>query len=75
MNPIDFIQAKTLQRACEPLLKLLRRYVLQEKPSPHEASVIVERLRQLSEITRLPPLATQPGDVTESERQSDSEAA
>jgi len=75
MNPVDFTHAKTLRRACEPILDLLRRYILQENPSPHEASVIVERLRQLSEATRLPPLATQSGAVAESERQSESEAA
>jgi len=75
MNPVDFIPAKTLRRACEPLLQLLRTYILQEKPSPHEAGVIVERLRELSEITRLPPVRTQAGEVEESERRSDSEAA
>ena len=75
MNLVYFAYANTLRRACEPLLNPLRKYILQQKPSPHEATVIVERLRRLAEITRLPPLAIQSGDAAESERQSDSEAA
>jgi len=75
VNPVYVTCANTLRKACEPVLNRLRTYILQEKPSPHEATVIVERLRQLAEITRLPPLPVQSGEVAESEGQSDSEAA
>jgi len=71
MRAVNFIGA--LRRTCEPLRKVLRWYIFQEKPSPHQASVILDRLQELTDIPRKSPVGVQGSDVMNSNKKPDSQ--
>jgi len=73
MRAVDFIGAKTLRRTGEALFKVLRRSFLQEKPSPHQASVILDRLRELTDVPRKSPVGIQASDVMSSNKKPDAQ--
>lgn len=73
MRAVNFIEA--LRRTCEPLCKVLRQYIFQEKPSPHQASVILDRLQELTEVPRKSPAGVQASEVMNANKKPDSQAS